>query len=159
MKIVHIVGRSGNGKTTLIVELLAALTKRGVRVGTLKHSSHVHELDKSGKDSFRHRAAGGNPAAIATTDQIAVFLPREPEENPFVKLESLFSPCALVLVEGYIEGPGIKLEVWRAANRKPPIFREQDNIHAVVTDDPVDTDLPVWPRKDAEALVDRILAL
>ncbi|MDY6906183.1 MAG: molybdopterin-guanine dinucleotide biosynthesis protein B [Thermodesulfobacteriota bacterium] len=156
MKIVHIVGRSGNGKTTLIIELIEALTKRGLRVGTLKHSSHVHELDKSGKDSYRHRVAGGNPAAIATTDQIAVFLPRAPGENPFDRLSSLFGPCDVILVEGYIEGPGTKIEVWRAATEKTPIAAEQDHILAIVTDDPVETRLPVWPRKDVAALADKI---
>ncbi|MDY6824418.1 MAG: molybdopterin-guanine dinucleotide biosynthesis protein B [Thermodesulfobacteriota bacterium] len=159
MKIVHIVGRSGNGKTTLILELIGELQKRGLQVGTLKHSGHAHELEKPGKDSYRHRKAGGNPAAIATTDQIAVFLPRQPDEDPFNKLASLFDPCDIILVEGYIDGPGIKLEVWRAETHTDPIFHEQEGIHAVVSDDAVETDLPVWPRKNVEALVGRMLSL
>lgn len=159
MKIVHIVGRSGSGKTTLIVALVKALTARGIRVGTLKHSRHVHELDKPGKDSYRHRTAGGEPAAIATDDQIAVFLPRTPDENPFIRLESLFRPCDIVIVEGYLDGPGVKLEVWRSVTQEKPISADQKGISAIVTDDAVDTDLPVWPRNDMQTLLDRLLAL
>ena len=46
MKLIHIVGRQNNGKTTLIVELVNEFIKRGLRIGTMKHSGHEHELDK-----------------------------------------------------------------------------------------------------------------
>ena len=55
--------KNDRGKTTLLIELVEELTRRGVRVGTIKHSSHSHELDTPGKDSFRHRQAGATPAA------------------------------------------------------------------------------------------------
>ena len=35
---------------------------------------------------------------------------------------------------------------------------ERDDIVALVTDDPVSVDIPVWPRGDIEALADRVLA-
>jgi len=159
MKIIHIVGRTKSGKTTLIVDLVRELTDRGRRVGTLKHSGHAHELDRPGKDSWTHRQAGSIPAAVTTTDQMAVFLPRQPDENPFERLAALFSSCDVVLVEGYIEGPGVKLEVWRAAREIPPICAERSGLTAVITDDPVQTDLPVWPRSDVKKLADKILAL
>ena len=154
MNIVHIVGRTSSGKTTLIVDLVSEFTRRGLVAGTLKHSGHLHELDKPGKDSYLHRRAGAVPAAVATTDQIAVFLPRASGENPFDRLSPLFSECDIVLVEGYINGPGRKIEVWRESQGSPPLFRERADILAVVTDDPLETDLPIWPRKDIPALVD-----
>lgn len=157
MKLIHIVGRQRNGKTTLIVELLQEMTRRGIRVGTLKHSSHAHELDKPGKDSFLHRQAGGIPAAIATLDQIAVYLPKEPSENPLDKIGILFKDVDLILIEGYISGPGKKVEVWRSEISESPLHTEKENIEAVITDDPVETHLPVWPRKNIAALTDKIL--
>ena len=54
----HIIGGKNHGKTTLIVELVQELTKRNLRVGTIKHTHHRHELDVPGKDSYRHRLAG-----------------------------------------------------------------------------------------------------
>jgi len=59
---IHIVGHAGCGKTTLIVDLVKNFVKKNIIVGTLKHSAHVHELDKPGKDSFRHRTAGAAPS-------------------------------------------------------------------------------------------------
>ncbi len=77
MKTIHLVGRQNHGKTTLLVELIEELTRRGIRVGTIKHTSHVHELDTPGKDSFRHRQAGADPVAVVSKDLIGVYLPRE----------------------------------------------------------------------------------
>ncbi len=57
MNFVHIVGHQNNGKTKLIVELIKEMTCRGLRVGTLKHSNHDHELDIPGMGSFLHRQA------------------------------------------------------------------------------------------------------
>lgn len=157
MKLIHIVGRQNNGKTTLIVELIAELTRRGFRVGTLKHSSHSHELDKPGKDSYLHRTAGACPAAIAARDLMAVYLPRQPEENPFDRLGPLFEHVDLILVEGYHSGPGKKVEVWRKSVGTEPLFTGQDDIDAVITDDVVSTILPVWPRNNIAAIADNIV--
>ncbi len=159
MNIVHIVGRSKNGKTELIINLVREMKRRGIKVGTLKHSGHAHDLDKPGKDSYRHREAGAEPAAIATTDQMAAYLPRAPEENPFDRLAPLFDNCDIILVEGYSHGPGKNIEVWRSASEAEPVFREREDILAVVTDDPLTTDLPVWPRQDVKLLVDRIMEI
>ena len=159
MHIVHITGRSKNGKTTLIVELIEEMRRRGLKVGTLKHSGHAHELDKPGKDSYRHRQAGAEPVAISTTNQLAVFLPYEPSENPFDRLSPLFSDCDVILVEGYIDGPGKKIEVWRSEVGKDPLFRERSEVQAVVTDDPIETDLPILPRANVPGLVDFLISL
>lgn len=159
MHIVHITGRSKNGKTTLIVALIEEMTRRGLKVGTLKHSGHAHELDKPGKDSYRHRQAGAVPVAVSTTDQLAVFLPYEPSENPFDRLSALFSDCHVVLVEGYIDGPGKKIEVWRAKVGKEPLFKERREVQAVITDDAIETELPVLSRSDVPTLVDFLMDL
>jgi len=159
MHIVHITGRSKNGKTTLIVDLIEEMKHRGLKVGTLKHSGHAHELDKPGKDSYRHRQAGAVPVAISTTSQLAVFLPYEPSENPFERLTALFADCDVILVEGFIDGPGKKIEVWRAEVGKEPLFMERPEVLAVVTDDPIETTLPVMPRADIPALVDFLMDL
>ncbi|HYF08191.1 MAG TPA: molybdopterin-guanine dinucleotide biosynthesis protein MobB, partial [Acetobacteraceae bacterium] len=40
MRLIGLAGWSGAGKTTLMVKLLLALTRRGLRVSTLKHAHH-----------------------------------------------------------------------------------------------------------------------
>jgi molybdopterin-guanine dinucleotide biosynthesis protein MobB len=57
MRIIQVAGWSGSGKTTFIVELVAALSQLGP-VGTIKHiADHVWEL-QPGKDTTNHYQAG-----------------------------------------------------------------------------------------------------
>lgn len=57
MKIIHVAGWSGSGKTTFILDLVAALSKIGL-VGTIKHiGEHICDLPE-GKDTTRHYDAG-----------------------------------------------------------------------------------------------------
>ena len=63
----------------------------------------------------------------------------------------------VVLVEGHLDGPGTKIEVWRQSVGSVPLAAERTDIMAVVSDDPVSTRVPVWPRTDIVGLVDRIL--
>lgn len=159
MQLIHIIGRKNNGKTTLIVELVQELKRRGVKVATLKHSGHDHELDTPGKDSYRHHAAGGDPAVVMTRNKMAVYIGREPGDDSLALLAPLFAGSDLVLVEGYVDGPGVKIEVWRDEVGTEPLFRERDDIVAVVTNDVVETDLPVWSRKDIATLAGHVARL
>ena len=158
MKVIHIVGRQNHGKTTLVVELVRVMTARGVRVGTIKHSSHHHEIDTHGKDSYRHREAGGSPASIVTPDLATVFVPRTPGDDAHRRILALYAGCDLVLIEGGIDLQGPKVEVWRGEVGGPLLANERDDVIAVVSDGRPEVKVPVWPRADICAVVDLLLA-
>jgi len=109
MKPIHIIGHAGCGKTTLIVDLIEEMVKRNIKVGSLKHSAHVHELDKPGKDSFQHRKAGAVPAAMITQSMAAIYLPASDRLTPEKFLEKYYSSVDIVLIEGWISGPYEKI--------------------------------------------------
>ena len=71
-QVVSIVGKSDSGKTTLIEKLLPALIERGVRVGTIKHDVHGFEMDREGKDSYRHKHAGAAVTLISSPRQVGM---------------------------------------------------------------------------------------
>jgi molybdopterin-guanine dinucleotide biosynthesis protein B len=156
MKAIHIVGRKGHGKTTLVCEIAAELSARGVRVGTFKHCGHAHELDRPGSDSCKHRAAGAEAVAVAALGQVALHRRREPDENLYPLLARWMEDMDIVLIEGDVEGPGVKVEVWRAEKNTAPLAAERGDIVAVVTDDPLDVSVPLWPRSDIAPLADRV---
>ena len=132
MKLIHIVGRQNHGKTTLIVDLVEEYTRQGIAVGTIKHSSHAHELDTPGKDSYRHRQAGAAPAAVITSEMLGVWLPRVAGADPYAVVAPMFSACRLVLVEGHLDAEGTKIEVWRQAIGGPCLAATHRNIYAVI---------------------------
>ena len=140
MRIIGLAGWSGSGKTTLITKALPRLIARGLRVSTLKHAHHGFDLDKPGKDSFMHRAAGASEVVISSANRFAILheLRGEPEWD-LPELLKKFSPVDLVLVEGFKRDGFPKLEIHRVENGKPLLHPEDPNIVAVASDRPLPT--------------------
>lgn len=158
----QIIGHAGCGKTTLIVDLTGQLILKGLRVGTIKHSAHTHELDKPGKDSFLHRKAGAVPCAMMTADMTAIYLPRNENQSPLDIIEQYYSHTDIVLIEGWISGPCNKIEVWRHACNRKPLFHDVDHVKAIVADQKLAPDdiivaekkgIKIFPRSDLTGIV------
>lgn len=69
MNVFGFAGWSGSGKTTLVEKLIPVLTARGLRVSVIKHAHHGFDLDKPGKDSWRHREAGATQVLMLSNDR------------------------------------------------------------------------------------------
>lgn len=159
MKIFGIVGYSGSGKTTLLEKLIPQFTARGLKVSVIKHAHHGFDIDRPGKDSYRHRAAGASEVLLSCNDRWALMHERRDEaEVSLDELISHLSPCDLVLIEGFKQEPCPKLEVHRPKNGKPPLFPDFGDIVAVAADEDIETDLPRLPLNDAVTIADFIIA-
>src|SRR6187549_4054836 len=135
MRMIGLAGWSGSGKTTLITKVLPVLIGRGHKVSTLKHAHHGFDLDKPGKDSFMHRAAGASEVVISSAKRFAIL--HELRDDPEWDLPDLLaklSPVDLVLVEGFKRDAFPKLEIHRVANGKPLIHPEDPHIVAIASD-------------------------
>ena len=147
-----IVGRSGSGKTTLIVGLLPSLIGRGWRVGTLKHDAHAFQMDREGKDTFRHYEAGAERVAIVGREEFAYRERLGLQPSPEALVERYFSGLDLVLTEGYRTGPWPKVEVLRAAVSSEPMCAGNHSLRAIVTDVEGDFPVPVFGLSEHERL-------
>ena len=127
MKVFGIAGYSGSGKTTLLEKLLPQLTARGLKVSVIKHAHHGFDIDRPGKDSYRHREAGATEVLLSCGDRWALMHERREEPEPTLnELLGHLSPCDLVLIEGFKREPHEKIEVWRSAVGKPLIAPEAE---------------------------------
>lgn len=136
MKVLGLCGWSGSGKTTLLVQVLPLLAAEGLRISTVKHAHHALDLDRPGKDSWRHREAGAQEVLVASGLRWALLHElRGPEPTLDALLERLL-PADLVLVEGYKAHAHPKLEVHRPSLGKPPLWPDVPGVLAVVTDVP-----------------------
>jgi molybdopterin-guanine dinucleotide biosynthesis protein MobB len=160
MQRIHIIGRKNHGKTLLVTELIEEFRRRGLRVGTIKHTHHRHELDTPGKDSHRHRLAGAEVVGIVSQAMSAVFVPLDRADDPtacYRAMAPMFATCDLVIVEGDSRTSAPRIEVWRASQGTPPLAVDDPAIAAVVTDDVVDVVPPILSRADIACLADWIL--
>ncbi len=137
-KVFGFAGWSGSGKTTLIERVIAHLSGRGLRVSLIKHAHHEFDVDQPGKDSYRHRTAGASEVIVSSANRWAMMheLRGEPELTLRQAIKH-FSPCDLVLVEGFKRESIPKLEVWRAEVGKALLFPNDKNIVALATDGPL----------------------
>ncbi len=159
-RLLAIAGRSGGGKTRLVVRLLPCLKARGFRVATLKHSHHTVDPDPPGKDSRLHREAGAAETVLATPGR-TVHIQETPDAEPaLTDLLARLGAVDLVLLEGFKGAAVPRLEAWRPAAGEPPLaaadpgaFRAlaAPGAEAPVTIPVVDADAP-W------AVADRVVA-
>ena len=135
MRVIGFAGWSGAGKTTLIVRLIPELNRRGFSVSTIKHAHHNFDLDQPGKDSHAHRLAGAQEVLVASANRIALMRElRGAPEPSLPELLRLLEPVDLVMIEGFKRDPYPKIEIFRLSNDKPPLYPEDPNIVALISD-------------------------
>ncbi len=152
--IISVVGKSGSGKTTLIEKLIPELKKRGYRIAVIKHAFHQFDIDKEGKDSWRHRAAGADTVIVASQGRIAIVKNHHSENID--SMEAYFSDTDIVITEGYKRDNKPKIEVFRAAAHTEPLCRGNSDLVALVTDTDVDLNVPRFGLEDIKKLADFI---
>jgi molybdopterin-guanine dinucleotide biosynthesis adapter protein len=160
MRAIGFAGFSGAGKTTLIVRLIPELNRRGLSVSTIKHAHHGFDVDRPGKDSYEHRAAGAHEVLVASANRLALMRElRGAPEPSLAHLLRMREPVDLVLIEGFKRDPLPKIEVYREANGKPPMHPEDDKIIALISDCPAPpAHLPHASIHDIAAAADLVLA-
>lgn len=137
--VVGIVGWSGQGKTELVVGIVQELCSRGYTVSTIKHAHHAFDVDKPGKDSFRHRSAGASEVLITSGTRWALLHENRDQSEPGLQeLIGYMSPVDLVVVEGFKNDDYDKIEVYRPKAGNSPLYPDDPRIIAVATDSDID---------------------
>ena len=159
MRVIGFAGWSGAGKTTLLCRLLPLLVARGLRVSTVKHAHHRFDVDQPGKDFWEHRHAGATEVLVASAARWALMHElRGANEPDLPALLARMSEVDLVLVEGFKRDSHPKIEVFRAANGKPPLHPEDPSIVAIASDMPFpEARLSVLDLDDAAGIADAVL--
>ncbi|BDB68618.1 MULTISPECIES: molybdopterin-guanine dinucleotide biosynthesis protein B [Comamonas] len=158
MKVIGFAGYSGAGKTALVEALVMLMKQRGLRVSVIKHAHHDFDVDREGKDSWRHRKAGAYEVLLASDRRMALM--REYEQPAQLSVHHMLAQLDpsvdWVLVEGFKHGELPKIEVWRQQQDRldkgkslEPLFAHDPRVLAVATDAAHDLpQVPVQPVLD-----------
>ena len=153
MQVFGVAGRSGSGKTTLLIKLIPWLRARGLSVSTIKQANEKFDVDRPGKDSYEHRAAGATEVMVASARRWALM--HEYRDGPAFEMDELvarMTPVDLLLVEGFRAWRHKRLEVWRAEVGKPPLFPDDPLVVALAGDAPAGCALPLYGLDDVEGI-------
>jgi molybdopterin-guanine dinucleotide biosynthesis adapter protein len=132
-------GYKKSGKTTLIESLVSVLTKRGLRVGVIKHQNEAVEPERPGSDTQRFGSAG---AAVVGYDGQSIFwkavsgnlqvesagaLSRDSTDHPEEAdrilsdlIRRLEAYADLILIEGFKKCSVDKIWLLKEGEEKPP---------------------------------------
>ena len=155
-QVVNIVGSSSNvGKTYLLEGLIKELKVRGYSIATIKHDVHGFDIDKKGKDTYKHREAGSETVIISSKNRLAMIkeLKEETELNDIIKM---VLDKDIILIEGYKKSNLRKIEVFRSGVSEK-IITPKEKIIAVASDINIDIDdIIIVDREDYKKLADLI---
>lgn len=155
-RVVNIVGSSSNvGKTYLLEGLIKELKSRGYSIATIKHDVHGFDIDKKGKDTYKHREAGSETVIISSRNRFAMIkeLEEETELNDIIKL---VLDKDIILVEGYKKSNLRKIEVFRQGVSER-IITPKNRLIAIASDISLDIkDINIVDRENYKELADLI---
>ncbi|MDD5724382.1 MAG: molybdopterin-guanine dinucleotide biosynthesis protein B [Syntrophales bacterium] len=157
--VVSIVGKSGTGKTTLIEKVIPELIRKGWRVATIKHSHRGFDVDREGKDSWRHRKAGARITVMASLNQVAL-VENAGRDLGIGELRNRYiHDVDIILSEGFKGNEFPKIEVFRSILKREMLCSKEDNLIAVASDEPMEIGVPCLNIDDAEGIANLIINL
>ena len=157
MKIYGVTGWKNSGKTGLVERLVSEFTTRGFSVSTIKHAHHDFDVDRSGKDSYRHREAGAREVLLSSRKRFALMHELRGNYEPSLEmLLARLAPVDLVLIEGFKRDRHPKIETYRDVTKNDLIAKYDPTIHAVASDVCITIDRPVFDLDDTAGIADFI---
>lgn len=150
--IVAVVGKSDAGKTTFLEKLIKELKRRKIKVGTIKHDVHGFDIDKPGKDTWRHAQAGADAVVISSPAKVAVIKKLE-EEMSLDHVAEFINDMDIILTEGYKRSGKPKIEINRTAHCTELLCAPGELI-ALVSDAEWNIGVPVFHLDDASGVAD-----
>ena len=149
--VVCIVGKTKSGKTTFIEKLLTEMVSEGLRVATVKHVAPEVEMDKPGKDSYRHIAAGSLATVVASAKKLVLVKAEQPDSILEDSLELLGEDYDIVIAEGFKGSDAPKIEIHRKEVGTP--LEGLKNRFAIITDEPLNLEAEQFSFKDVKGVV------
>lgn len=155
-KVINVVGKGSNvGKTILMEGLIRELKSRGLTISTIKHDVHGFDIDREGKDTYRHREAGSETVVISSKNRFAMIKELD-EEIDLMDIIKMVDDKDIVLIEGYKKSDLRKIEVYRSGVSKD-IITPKEKLIAIASDEAFNYyGIPVVDKEDYNTLADLV---
>ncbi len=151
-QIISFIGTSGVGKTTHLEKVIREFKKRGYKIAVVKHHMHDFEIDKPGKDTWRHAQAGADTVVLSSPTKIAT-IEKITQEKTLDEIAASLQEVDIVITEGFKKENKPKVEILRKAHSTEVISRSEELI-ALVTDCDIASHAPRFAFDEVEQLVD-----
>ena len=155
-KVIGIVGWKDVGKTYVVTEIIRLLVQKGYKVGSIKHAHHNFDIDHEGTDSFKHRKSGSSEVIISSSKRWAKIIENNnKKEKNLNELLKEFNDIDVAIVEGFKKENHPKIEI--VSQDSKIINNDINNLVAIVNDNIMDSNIPVFKKNDVESLTQFII--
>ncbi|MBF8436415.1 molybdopterin-guanine dinucleotide biosynthesis protein B [Halanaerobiaceae bacterium Z-7014] len=156
--IISIVGKSDSGKTNFLEVIIPKLKEKGLRVGTIKHDVHGFDIDKPGKDTWRHKQAGADLVLISSPYKISLIKDVDKDSELDELREKYIDDVDLILTEGYKSGDKAKIEIFRPAKHGEKLCDPKvDDILTTVINEEKDDSEEYFSESEVERVAEVII--
>lgn len=152
LSIISFVGKSNCGKTTYLEKLIAEMKQRGYKLAVIKHDVHGFDIDRPGKDTWRHAQAGADMVCISSPQKMAL-IQKVDREMSLAEVASHIAGVDIIFTEGYKQEGTIKVEVFRQAVCEKPVCSKEELL-AMVSDAVVYDEVPTFDLDNVAAMAD-----
>jgi molybdopterin-guanine dinucleotide biosynthesis protein B len=121
-------------------------------VATVKHDVHGFEVDREGKDSWRHKQAGAHTVVISSPNKVALIRDVEKDLTLDEIRKKLIQDVDLILSEGYKKDVQPKIEIFRKEKHQELLCTQEDHLVAIVSNKKFDVGVPCFDLEDMEGL-------
>lgn len=153
--VISVVAKSGSGKTTLLEKVIRILKEKNIKLAVIKHDAHRFEMDKPGKDTWRHAQAGADIIAISSPEKFAMIEKRE-QELTLDEIVDRIEGVDLIITEGFKRENKPKIEVFRSTAHST-LLCEPNELVAIASDIPWDISVPCYHIDDAQGIAEEII--
>lgn len=150
--VISIVGKSNCGKTTYLEKLIAELKSRGYKIATIKHDVHGFDIDKPGKDTWRHAQAGADIVCISSPWKMAM-IKKVDQELLLDQVVEYIDGVDIIFTEGYKRESKRKIEVFRQEACDAPLCSKEELL-AMASDTKIHEGVPTFDVNDAVSMAD-----
>jgi molybdopterin-guanine dinucleotide biosynthesis protein MobB len=93
-------GHSNSGKTKLIEKLTKKITKKGIKVATIKNTNKKISIDTKKKDTWKHSQAGSNIVVLSTPIETGIIIKNKIKNIDIINIIQKFQDFDIILIEG-----------------------------------------------------------
>lgn len=144
---------SNTGKTTVICKLVEKLKAKGYNVATIKHDHGNFQVDRPGKDTWKHTQAGSEVTVISSPSKLAIMEKVEAEYNLDEIIEKIPQSIDIVITEGFKNEEKPKIEIFRR-EISHELLEDRNDIFAIITDEPLNQNALQFAFDEMDALAD-----
>ena len=152
--ILQVCGLKNTGKTTFMNEFTTYLSKKGYRVGTIKHDGHDFKTEQYTEDNFQHYHAGAIKSAVFSNNQ---YLMIQRETKTLEQFLEEFCDMDIILIEGCKNERYPKVEMLRKGISEVPVSNHVGRL-ACIVDEVYDIKERCFLRHDTD-LFDKLIKL